>query len=276
MTVKEMLERKRELGLTNEMIAQKSGVPLATVQKIFAGITKAPRRDTIRKLELLFSLREIPPQTDGSGFSGTFSDASSEALHIAESVLPYGTPCPRAYTLEDYYALPEGRRAELINGVFYDMAAPSRIHQLILLQLAYQFVPCVEEHPECELYVAPCDVCLNQDDSTIVQPDLFIACGKEDRDLSRFNGPPDFIIEILSPSSRSHDLFRKLNLYRFSGVREYWIIDPDNLKILTYDLEHDTLPERYTFQDTVPVLISEGKCRIRFSQILRKIQPYLD
>ena len=271
MTVKEMLERKRELGLTNEMIAQKSGVPLATVQKIFAGITKAPRRDTIRKLELLFSLREIPPQTDGSGFSGTFSDASSEALHVAESVLPYGTPCPRAYTLEDYYALPEGRRAELINGVLYDMAAPSRIHQLILLQLAYQFVPCVEEHPECELYVAPCDVCLNQDDSTMVQPDLFIACGKEDRDLSRFNGAPDFIIEILSPSSRSHDLFRKLNLYRFSGVREYWIIDPEHQKVIVYLFERDDEINLYTFDDEIPVAVSQGICQISFAQVKERL-----
>ena len=70
-------------------------------------------------------------------------------------------------------------------------------------------------------------------------------------------------------------MFRKLNKYRFAGVREYWIIDPEVLKILVYDLEHEKIPEQYSFEDTVPVLISGGTCSIDFKKILERIRRYL-
>ena len=80
----------------------------------------------------------------------------------------------KPHTLKDYYALPEERRAELIDGVFYDMAAPSLRHQSILLSLAIQFRERIKEHHQaCEVYIAPCDVKLDKDDYTMVQPDLF-------------------------------------------------------------------------------------------------------
>ena len=261
MTIREMQERKRELGLTNEMISAQAGVPLATVQKIFAGITKAPRRDTIQKLEAVLS-REIAANT-------------SMSVMVREAQAAYSEPEAGGRTIEDYYALPDERRVELIDGVFYDMASPSPLHQVLLVQLAVQFAPCVEQHPACELFIAPCDVQLDNDKWTIVQPDLFITCGNENNDPRRIHGAPDFIIEILSPSSRTHDMFRKLNKYRFAGVREYWIIDPEVLKILVYDLEHEIIPEQSSFEDTVPVLISGGTCSIDFKKILERIRRYL-
>ena len=277
MTIREMQERKRELGLTNEMISAQAGVPLATVQKIFAGITKAPRRDTIQKLEAVLS-REIAANTSMSDESSPGTPRhfmQSPSVMVREAQAAYSEPEAGGSTIEDYYALPDERRAELIDGVFYDMASPSPLHQVLLVQLAVQFAPCVEQHPACELFIAPCDVQLDNDKWTIVQPDLFITCGNENNDPRRIHGAPDFIIEILSPSSRTHDMFRKLNKYRFAGVREYWIIDPEVLKILVYDLEHEKIPEQYSFEDTVPVLISGGTCSIDFKKILERIRRYL-
>ena len=144
MTIKEMQDRKRELGYTNELIAEKSGVPLGTVQKLFAGFTKAPRRKTVEALEKVLS-------ADGHR-AGTKSGKS---------------------TLEDYFALPDDRRAELIDGYFYDMASPTKEHQTILMQIALQLSLAVDEHPAYRLYVAPLDVCLDNDDDTMVQP---VAC----------------------------------------------------------------------------------------------------
>ncbi len=277
MTIREMQERKRELGLTNEMISAQAGVPLATVQKIFAGITKAPRRDTIQKLEAVLS-HVIAADTSMTGNSAPGTSRysmQSPSVMVREAQAAYSEPEAGGSTIEDYYALPDERRAELIDGVFYDMASPSRVHQILLVQLAVQFAPCVERHPECELFVAPCDGQLDNDKWTIVQPDLFVTCGNKDDDPRRIHGAPDFIIEILSPSSRTLDMFRKLNKYRFAGVREYWIIDPESLNVLVYDLEHEKMPERYSFEDTVPVLISGGKCTIDFKKIREKIERYL-
>ena len=256
MTIQDMQARKRELGYSNETIASLSGVPLGTVQKIFAGITKAPRRTTLQALEKVLA---------GTG------------RIVRESGAVYGSKerAERLYSIADYYALPDEHRVELIDGVFYDMASQSHLHQAVLGQLYLQLAPCVEEHPECEILFAPSDVRLNNDDYTMVQPDLFIVCNNRDNDSRRLNGAPDFVTEVLSPSNRAHDMYRKLAKYHGAGVREYWIVDPERQKIIVYDLEHDAPPTIYTFQDTVPVLIFGGSCGVDFSRILERVKRHL-
>ena len=164
---------------------------------------------------------------------------------------------------------------ELIDGVIYDMSCPLRVHQAILGQLHLQLAPCVEEHPECELFFAPADVRLDNDNRTMVQPDLYIVCGKEETDKRRLNGAPDFVIEILSPSNRAHDMIRKLNKYHNAGVREYWIVDPEKLRVMVYDFTEDIYVKLYSFEDTIPVLISQGECSVDFRKILEKVRKYL-
>ena len=273
MTISTMQERKKELGYTNEQIAQLSGLPLGTVQKIFAGTTKAPRRSTILALEAVLSKPQNVPYPDAAP-SYPAGEQSSRADSVKERSALYASEKPH-HTIEEYLALPDDQRVELIDGVFYDMSSPARIHQSILLHLANELMPCVDSHPECELFIAPSDVVLDNDDCTVVQPDLYIICNEKNFNRLRFYGAPDFIIEILSPSTRYHDQFRKLNKYRLAGVREYWIIDPEKLKIAVYDLEHDELPETYTFSDSVSVLISNGECSVDFSKIYEKIKHYL-
>jgi len=179
------------------------------------------------------------------------------------------------YTINDYYAIPEDRRVELIDGWIYDMGAPTNLHQLLIGELYLQLAPCAAEHPGCEIFFAPCDVRLNNDDLTVVQPDLLIVCKGQDQDVRRINGAPDFIVEVLSPSSRYHDMFRKLNIYKDAGVREYWIIDPDKQKTTVYRFEEDTLPETYTFSDQVELGISEGRCTVDFTKVYARISRYL-
>lgn len=270
MTISEMKERKRDLGYSNETIAHLSGVPLGTVQKIFAGITKAPRQGTLEALEKILTVKK-----ERNDFAR--EETGKTASMLRETVRSYGRRDPGQgnYTLDDYYALPDDRRAELIDGYFYDMSCPTHLHQLILGQLYLQLAPCVEEHSSCEIFFAPSDVRLDRDNKTMVQPDLFIACNYQDDDIRRLNGAPDFIIEILSPSNRAHDLIRKLGKYSHAGVREYWIVDPEKMKIIVYDLEHDDFPTLFTFQDTVPVLISDGKCRVDFARIRERVKKYL-
>ncbi len=267
MTIEEMQKRKRELGYTNEMISKMSGVPLGTVQKIFAGITEAPRKFTLDALEEVLKL----PSADN--LPHFYAVGEEPPRHVLRET-PSALPIEEWHTVDDYYALPDDRRMELIDGKFYDMAAPTQVHQTILMQMALQLEPCVSDHPGCRIFIAPVDVRLDNDDYTMVQPDILIVCGKNDGDIRRINGAPDFITEILSDSNRSHDLFRKLNKYRYAGVREYWIVDPKKEKVAVYDLENGSLPETYGFSDRVPLGISDGSCSVDFARIREVLRRY--
>ena len=174
----------------------------------------------------------------------------------------------KEYTLKDYYALPDERRVELIDGVFYDMASPSKLHQSILGSLYLQLDACVEKHEgACFLYLAPSDVELGEDGKTVVQPDLYIHCSPEKESNRPHHGAPDFVLEILSPSSRGHDIWRKQELYRRYGVKEYWIVDPEQKRVLVYLFDREEFPKIYSFADRVPLALSGGSCSVDFQKV---------
>lgn len=166
-------------------------------------------------------------------------------------------PQPELITLEQYEALPENRRVEVFEGVVYDMASPSQIHQTILTELLVSLRNYIRDKGgNCSVFPAPFDVKLNDIPLIIVQPDLMIVCDKDKLDGKRCNGAPDFIIEIVSPGNPSDDYIRKLYYYKNYGVREYWIVDPRTEKIIVYYLEQsDFQMETYTFQDNIKVNI---------------------
>ncbi|MGN0658017.1 MAG: Uma2 family endonuclease [Emergencia sp.] len=265
MNIQEMKRRKAELGYSNEQVAKLSGVPLGTVQKIFAGITRHPRYDTLQALDRFFR--------DAAAGDPAVS-ADSGVSEVCESGFAYTAKKQGEYTLEDYYALPEERRAELIDGILYDMTAPSFIHQQMILAMAYELNSFIRgSGGSCICSVAPTDVRLNMDEKTMVQPDVFIVCDRDKIGPHRLEGAPDFIIEVLSPSTGRKDSLIKLQKYADAGVREYWLVDPDRKRIVTYVFEEDDfLPSIYSFTDQVPVAIFDGKCRIDFGEIYAQIR----
>jgi Uma2 family endonuclease len=130
----------------------------------------------------------------------------------------------RRLTYADYRSWDETeRRCELIDGHCYAMSSPSAAHQAILLSLALQLGPQLAGG-NCRLWLSPFDVKLTEHD--VVQPDLFITCEPGKIRSNHLEGPPDLIIEVLSPSTLRHDRVRKLNLYARTGVREYWLVTP--------------------------------------------------
>ena len=274
MTIEEMKARKIELGLTGEMIAEASGVPLGTVQKIFSGATKAPRKATIDALEKV--LGNTPEPGKKSFYEERMKTAAGT---VREPVRNYNAvPKHGRYTTEDYYNLPEEQRMELIDGKFYDMGAPSLRHQRILSLLFLLFEECIEEHGNpCEVFIAPCDVRLDRDHYTMVQPDLMVICGDYDRRGIRYEGAPELIVEILSDATRSKDLFLKLYKYQNAGVREYWIVDPERQTVTVHFFEAEEYePAKYDFRSQIPVGISGGKHKIDFSRILDRMKGYFD
>ena len=159
------------------------------------------------------------------------------------------------YTEDDYYNLPKNVRAELIDGQFYDMAAPSRIHQEILSSLHLEIGNYLRSKKgSCKIYPAPFSVKLFDNRKTVVEPDISVICDPNKLTDQGCTGAPDWIIEIVSPSTSSHDYVRKLNLYMDAGVREYWIVDPVQRHIVVYYLEKTQFKmTTYTFQDKVKV-----------------------
>lgn len=162
----------------------------------------------------------------------------------------------KTYTIDDIYNLPDGSRAELIDGQIYYMAPPTRKHQEILSFLhAAIYNHITENKGECKVYPAPFAVFLFADNSKYLEPDISVICDKDKLDDQGCKGAPDWIIEIVSPGSRPMDYYTKLALYRSASVREYWIVDPMKQTILVYDMEHDSAPAIYSFADNIKVNI---------------------
>lgn len=169
-------------------------------------------------------------------------------------------------TIEDIYALPDGQRAELIDSELYMMATPSRIHQRIVMELSFRIRDYIgNKNWDCEVYPAPFAVFLNANNDIYVEPDISVICDKNKLTDEGCNGAPDWIIEIVSPSSRPMDYNKKLFKYRTAGVREYWIVDYERNLITVYNFENDEMKDS-TFLDEVKVGIYDD-FEIDFSEI---------
>lgn len=162
------------------------------------------------------------------------------------------------YTIDDIYALPDGERAELIDGKIYYMAPPSWRHQQLSGKLYQKIANYIDSKDgKCEVLAAPFAVFLNEDDINYFEPDISVICDLSKLDDNGCHGAPDWVIEIVSPGSKSRDYMTKLFKYRIAGVREYWIVDAEKQRIMVYGFENDTV-EQYDFGEDVPVGIYEG------------------
>lgn len=170
--------------------------------------------------------------------------------------MPALQPQQNIITLEQYEALPEDVRAEVFEGVLYELAGPSQEHQTILTELIVSLRNYIKgKGGKCAVFPAPFDVKLNDKPLTIVQPDIMVVCDKEKLDGKRCNGAPDFIIEIVSPGNAADDYIRKLYYYKNYGVREYWIVDPKRKSVTVNYFEGNVFNVPYTFDSIIKVNI---------------------
>lgn len=276
--VKELQQLREDYHLTYERIAQSSGIPLPTVQKVLSEKTKNPRFSTLSAMakgmgDLILSETDEKPalaKEDAAPMSLPVRGNLAEKKilpEFREDWDPSYAPA-RRYTVDDYKALPDDIRVELIDGVFYLMTAPLTIHQRLLANISYQLQSFVYANDGlCEVLFAPYDVNLDQDDKTMVQPDVMVICDAEKIGEKHLMGAPDLVIEVLSPSSRKKDMLLKLSKYMKAGVREYWIVDPECQRILVYQQGDGFFGAIYSFSENVPVGIWNGKCHINLSKI---------
>ena len=184
------------------------------------------------------------------------------------------------YTYADFCTWPEDERWEIIDGVVYSKyapydatyakASPVVSHQSVLFELAVQLRDFLKGH-KCKVFIAPVSVRLNADteDNTVVEPDILVVCDESKIDGKGVVGAPDFIAEVLSPSTARYDKITKCNLYQRSGVREYWIVDPDRKTVTahTQDDGANYVAQTYDKHDTaVPVGVLEN-CTINLTDV---------
>ena len=175
-------EKKDKANWTTEELSKRSGVPVGTINKILNGETTSPRYDTMKALDEAFA--EI----------GVDMVQETAAYHVGK--------VDGEYTLEDYYQLPDDVRAELIDGRFFYLQSPTTNHQGTIGELYFQIRLFISQNNgDCQPFIAPLDVQLDCDNKTMVQPDIMIICDKDKVRKDRVYGAPDFIAEVLSPST---------------------------------------------------------------------------
>ena len=183
----------------------------------------------------------------------------------------------RKYSYADYLTWPEDERWEIIDGVPYMQAAPTPIHQEILMEISKQFAVYLTGKP-CKVYPAPFCVRIskgdekkNEDIKKVFEPDITIVCDKSKIDKEGCKGAPDLIVEILSPSSIKMDRVEKFNRYEKAGVKEYWIVEPEGKLVSVFVLQDNQRygrQEIYTEDDKINVFI--------FPDLVVNLKPVFD
>jgi Uma2 family endonuclease len=149
---------------------------------------------------------------------------------------------PPKTVMEVYKNLPEGTLAELIENVIYMSPSPVTIHQKVLQLIFRRLSESIEDQGRGEVFVSAFDVYLD-DLSNAVQPDILVIMNGNTGQLNpngHFHGVPDFIVEILSPGNKDHDLIKKKELYERFGVKEYWVVDPQTKQVQGFELRKNT------------------------------------
>ena len=203
------------------------------------------------------------------------SEHNTEHMNEVREAMPaYAVPRKRQgeYTLEDYYALPDDIRAELIDGELIFLEAPSFVHQDLIGELLFEIKLYIRANNcPCKILPSPLDVQLDCDNRTMLQPDISVICHRDRIVKKGVYGAPDLCIEIVSPSSRKRDYEKKRMKYQNAGVREYWIVDPKTESVLCYFFEESDKPHSYTFDNKIPVCIYDSNLVINFAEIKERL-----
>lgn len=236
--------------MTNAEIAELSGIPFSTVNKIFSGATPNPRYGTLLAIEQVLTAKQKLPFV--------YDEDRQEPCLLREAAPAYCYTA-RSYNHKDIDSLSEGTHAELIDGKLYLLAAPSRIHQFLVGELLFAIKSHIRGNKGiCHVYPSPFAVRLFADDSTLVEPDLVVICNKDKLTEKGCNGAPDIAIEVVSPGNANHDYVTKLAKYQRAGVREYWIINPESKKTLVMNFENPANTGEYDFEETITSGVLKG------------------
>jgi Uma2 family endonuclease len=290
-TLDEMKQIRKDFGLSYKDIKEGcEGVSLSSIQKAFGGYIDNPRKETLERLSIYFETIAARHFEKVNYRREEFNSKVNQFVEEASSFSVRGTSAvdnswdgilglssKGGYTYDEYKKLdiPSGVMVEVIDGFLYTMDAPRIWHQSIISYILAAFFEFIKKNKgPCKVLTAPIDVRLEYDrgDKTVVQPDLTVICDKARIDNGEsILGGPDFVLEVVSRSSRLKDTGIKLNKYRESGVKEYWIVDYESERVVKHNFEKKDVVSVYTFDDKVPVDIYDGKLMIDFKEVKEHI-----
>ncbi len=274
-TLDELKKIAKMYSFTYGEIQGKCNLSISTVQKALGGVNKGARRSTL--MELTKAVDRL--MNDNGYYYQPYEYESSKTCVMQNG--PYNTIGSTAhaetneklYTYDDYVnlELPPGKRVEVIDGVLYDMAAPTVRHQLAIGYMYSAFRDFIRKNKgPCRAILSPVDVRLEYDkgDRTVLQPDLLVVCDREKLNNEKsVLGAPDFVLEVLSPSSRKKDMSLKLGKYRENGVREYWMLDLEAAILIKTVFEDTETSSIHTFDEQVPVAIYDGALTVDLPEL---------
>ena len=168
-----------------------------------------------------------------------------EGYFVNEEALDYFTGEQPSMTYEEFCILTENSelRYELIDGEVYLLASPNFKHQVAVTEIVSSFCNWFKGK-KCRPLTSPFDVTLykSKENINVVQPDIIVVCDADKIDgKGKYKGIPTIVVEVLSPSTRTKDMNKKFELFRMTGVREYWMVDVDRKTIYVYLFEKNSV-----------------------------------
>lgn len=294
MKIDEIRQRKKKLKLTTYQLALLADLPQGTVSKILTGETKNPSYLTIEKIDETLQQEEMKARLEAyiTAMQKYFSEHPEdednqkkfEEIYRSENNLndapiPFAVPKDddtsiygnlalqdNKITVSQLHKMGESRELQLIDGsvIISEMAGVS--HQRMVKKLGRAISDFIDDNNgnngKCEVFDLGVNVYLNEDEYTLVIPDITVICNPGQIDEKGIQGAPDWVIEVVSPSSRQVDYHKKLYKYMDAGVREYWIVDLDRQMVSVCINGEPMQVTIYAFEDTIPVFIYDGKLSV--------------
>lgn len=295
MTVEELRERKKKLKLTTRDLALLADLPQGTVSKILTGETKNPSYLTIERLDAALEKEEMlarihayeqamqqyfAEHPEDAGNQRKFEKIYREKNHLNNAPIPYALPREDTSEIQGNLALQtrkmtasaldqlgEQRGYELVDGhlILAEMAGVS--HQRMVRKLGKQIDALISDNGgSCEVFDVGVNVFLDEDDYTLVIPDIAVLCDASKICDKGIMGAPDWVIEVVSPSTRKMDYHKKLHKYMDAGVREYWIVDIDRHMVSVCVNGEPMQITIYSFTEDIPVSIYAKKLKINLKK----------
>jgi len=276
MDAKELKLRKKALGLTTAQVALMCELPVGTVSKIFTGETKNPSYLTIDKIDRVLAHEEMLARVRAyvDAILAYIKDHPDEDVDQIKFEKNYRSEhgLDNAHmgkvTVQMLDEIGEDRRIELIDGHLIINEYPNMRHQMLVQNLGRKIDDYIRSNNgKCRAFSVGVNVFIDEDDYTLVGPDIVVLCDDSRMNEMGIVGPPDWVIEVTSPSTRGRDYGKKMHKYMDGGVREYWIIDLEKEKVTTYIEGEPMMAYVYSFEDEIPVYIYCGELKIRVNEV---------
>ena len=293
MNVEKLKQLKKDAGYTNKMIADESGVPLGTVQKIFSGETKAPRFKTLKAIEgILISAsgyeEELQLAAAKLQENRQIMDAAPDVVSEVDVVTNAADDV--ADTVSDNSDIAGAEEVQdIVNEAELDADQPqkketpavskkqnSMLRELMAGDIIFEIRQYMKESGRPAYITGPgIKVVMpvtqgsfeSRNDAMVCFPDVAMVTDRAKITAGGINGAPDLIIELMDSETRSNNLGTRPDALKNAGVKEYWMIDIDAKNIMVYDFEEQALPTMYGFSGRVPVSTAGDGCEVNFAQL---------